>query len=116
MAGVADFRPHLQWGKNGGGSESCIVAGGDLAAPREPPRQLTQLTGSQRALNVGDSIVVAEPLHFVVPGAGLRPLPKIGADAVIAEASHSPSQMLIVGRNHATFPGGDVLDRMKAER
>ncbi len=87
----------------------------DLPAPRQIRLQLLQLLNAQGTSNVGQPVVEAQQHHLVMPLPGGLPLPRVAADAVIAKAAQRLGELRIVGRDHAAFPGRDVLHRMKAE-
>src|ERR1039458_2876887 len=91
------------------------IAVGDLLPADKPPIQLLQLALTESALEVGDAAVVSEVAHLIGPPAALAALAMVGGDAVISEAAHARIQLGAVGRDHAPFAGGDVLDRVKTE-
>ncbi len=88
---------------------------GDFPPPREPALQFRQLAQAQGGLKIGQSVVIAQIRHLVVPGTGRRALVVISAEPVVPKTPHQLGQRLVAGGDHSAFAGGDRLDRVEAE-
>src|SRR5712692_1212765 len=75
------------------------------------------LAAAERGLDVGHAIIPAELEHLIIPGAvGLAlHARRVVGGAVRADALHPCRELRIVGQRGPALPGGDDLDRMKAE-
>ena len=78
-------------------------------------REACELAQPERALDIGEAEVVADAGHLVGPRTLLLALAEVAGDAVPAENAHLRGEFRVIGRDRATFAGGDRLHRMKAE-
>ena len=76
--------------------------------------ELPQLSETQRAGNIRQ-VIETQQDHFIMPLPRALPLAGIAADSVISKAAQRFRKVRIVGGDHATFAGGEMLHRMKAE-
>lgn len=93
------------------------VTMGNFAALGDPAFQIGHLAQPQCCLDIGHSVVEAQHLLLVVPGA-VRLIDKvfrIPGDAVAAQHAHGFGNCGVVGHCHAAFAGGDDLHRVEAE-
>ena len=97
--------------------EGRVVARGDLAPAGKKSVELVKLRASQRALKIGDAIIVPERLHLVVP----RPLIgvlqnlRVPLDPVRAERTEPIAQLAIVRRHRAALARRHMLHRVKGK-
>ena len=66
-------------------------------------------------MHIREAVVVAKVCDFVNPGPFLLPRAMVHADAVVSKLLHFSGQGAVVGRDHATFTGGNGFDGMKAK-
>src|SRR5690606_33288074 len=97
MVGVACALTDGQGLDLGNPGEGGVVAPRDRPAASQPTRELTQLTDAQRALEIGETVVVAEVDHLVEPRALRLALAMVGGDPVIAKSAHLARQPLVIG-------------------
>ena len=97
---------------SGNGERLVVYARRDLAASRQPRRQLPQLSEAERALDVGQPVVEAELDDLVEPRAARLRAPRLSASMPWLRKRPQPRRELrVVGRDHAALAGRDVLDR-----
>ena len=87
----------------------------NFSAPRQISFQLRELLKSQRAGDVGQSVIEAEQNHLVVPLAFTLAFAGLAADSVIAKFSQSIGKSGIIGRDHSAFTRGQMFHGMKTE-
>src|SRR5207253_9563287 len=91
------------------------VAVGDRLAAREEAVQLAELRATERALQIGEPVVVAEVYHLRPQAAVRVARARVAGQPVVAEAAYALGQRGVVGRHHAALARRDVLDGVQAE-
>ena len=105
--------------------QQLVVESGEFAAALDETPQLGELAFAERAGEIGDAVVPAQRLHFVIPGVRLAiraeaqiavpEVRRIAHHAVTAIELHDLVMLRVVGGGDTTLACRHRLDRMKRE-